>query len=149
MKILLLQEVRKLGKAGDIVDVSTGYARNFLIPKKLGVEATKGVMVDYENKKAAEAARRKKEEEEAISQAGTLSGKKIVVKAKAGENDKLFGTITAQMVADALKEQVGYEVDKKKIILPDEIKTLGDYKMTVRLMANAVAEMTLKVENDA
>lgn len=149
MKILLNEDVAKLGKAGQVVEVSTGYARNFLIPKKKGVEATDKIMEEWREKKAAQEARRKKEEEEAIAKAAELKGKSVTVKAKAGDNGRLFGTITAQSVADAIKEQLNFDVDKKKIVLPDEIKAVDNYQVTVRLSGAASAEITLKVAPDA
>jgi len=149
MKILLTEDVRKLGKAGEVVDVADGYARNFIIPKKLGVEATKAVLNDWETKKKAEAVRKAKEEEEAIAIAAKFNGKWITVKEKAGENGKLFGSVTTQDVADALEQQLGLAVDKKKIVVPDDIKTVGDYEITVRLMATAAASINMKVEADA
>lgn len=149
MKILLLQDVRKLGKAGEVAEVSDGYARNFIIPKKLGIEATKAVINDWQIKKDAEAARKAKEEAEAIATAAAFNGKTFVVKAKSGENGRLFGKVTAQDAADALNKQLGLKVDKKKVIVPDDIKTVGEYQITVRLLANAAAVINMKVEADA
>lgn len=149
MKVLLLQEVRKLGKAGEIVEVSDGYARNFIFPKKLGVEATKAVLNDWKIKKDAEAARKAKEEAEAKATAAALSGKTITIKTKAGENGRLFGKVTAQDAAGAVEKQLGLKLDKKKIIVPDDIKSVGEYKISLRLMASAIAEINVKVEADA
>ncbi len=149
MKILLTEDVRKLGKAGDVVDVADGYARNFIIPKKLGVEATKAVLNDWETKKKAEVVRRAKEEEEAVALAAKYDGKWITVKEKAGENGKLFGSVTPQDVADAVEKQLGFVVDKKKIVVPEDIKTVGDYDVVLRLMASAAANIHMKVEADA
>ena len=146
MKILLTEDVRKLGKAGEVVDVADGYARNFIIPKKLGVEATKAVLNDWETKKKADAARRAKEEEEAIALAAQYNGKWITVKEKAGE---LFGSVTPQDVADAIEKQLGLTVDKKKVVVPEDIKTVGEYDVTLRLMASAAASIHMKVEADA
>ena len=149
MKILLTEDVRKLGKAGEVVDVADGYARNFIIPKKLGVEATKAVLNDWETKKKADAARRAKEEEEAIALAAQYNGKWITVKEKAGENGKLFGSVTPQDVADAIEKQLGLTVDKKKVVVPEDIKPVGEYDVTLRLMASAAASIHMKVEADA
>lgn len=149
MKVLLTQEVRKLGKAGEVVEVSDGYARNFIFPKKLGIEATKAVLNDWNIKKKAEEDRRKKEEAEAIAKAAAINDKTIIVKAKAGESGRLFGSITTQEVAKALNEQLGLQIDKKKIILPDDVKTIGEYKITVRLMAQASATINMKVAANA
>lgn len=149
MKILLLQEVRKLGKAGEIVEVSDGYARNFILPKKLGIEATKAVVNDWQIKKDAEAARKAKEEAEAKALAASLNGKTITIKAKAGENGRLFGKVTSQDAAAAVEKQLGLKLDKKKVIVPDDIKTVGEYKINLRLMASAIAEINVKVEANA
>lgn len=149
MKILLTQDVRKLGKAGEIVEVATGYARNFIIPQKLGVEASKAVLSEWESKKAAEAAHRAQEEAAAKAKAAEINGRGIVLKCKAGENGKLFGSVTTQAVADAINEQIGLNIDKKKVVLPDDIKVVGDYQITVRLMASAEANLHMTVEKDA
>lgn len=149
MKILLLENVSKLGKAGEIVNVADGYAKNFLIPQKKGQEATKAVLKSFEEKQKVEQARRVKAEAEAAALAKELSGKIINVKAKAGDNGKLFGAVTAQDVADALKEQLDLDVDKKKVIVPEDIKTVGDYTVTVKLLANASADIHMSVTADA
>lgn len=149
MKVLLTQDVRKLGKAGEIVDVANGYARNYLIPQKLGVEASKAVLSEWESKKAAEQAHREREEAAAKAKAAEINGRGIILKCKAGENGKLFGSVTAQAVADAINEQIGLNIDKKKVVFPDDIKTVGDYTITVRLMAAAEANLHMTVEKDA
>lgn len=149
MKVLLLQDVKKLGKGGEVVEVSDGYARNFILPKKYGIEATKAVLNDWQIKKAAEKARKEKEEAEAIATAASINGKSITIKAKAGENGRLFGKVTAQDAANAVEAQLGLKVDKKKVIVPDDIKTIGEYTIVVRLMANAAANVNMKVVADA
>lgn len=149
MKVLLLQDVKKLGKGGEVVEVSDGYARNFILPKKYGIEATKAVLNDWQIKKAAEKARKEKEEAEAIAMAASINGKTITVKAKAGENGKLFGKVTSQDAANAVEAQLGLKVDKKKVIVPDDIKTIGEYTIVVRLMASAAANVNMKVVADA
>ena len=113
------------------------------------MEATKAVLNDWETKKKADAARRAKEEEEAIALAAQYNGKWITVKEKAGENGKLFGSVTPQDVADAIEKQLGLTVDKKKVVVPEDIKTVGEYDVTLRLMASAAASIHMKVEADA
>lgn len=149
MKILLTENVSKLGKAGEIVEVAKGYAMNFLIPQKKGVEATKAILNEWETKKKGEAVRKERSEQEAIEKAKELEGKTITVSEKAGESGKLFGAVTAQDVADALLAQLGLEVDKKKIDFDEDIKAIGDYQVTVRLHQNAVARVNMTVLGDA
>ncbi|MBO6158986.1 MAG: 50S ribosomal protein L9 [Firmicutes bacterium] len=149
MKILLKENVAKLGKAGEIVNVADGYAKNYLIPKKLGEEATKQVLAQWEVQKKAAALRQEKAEAEAKELAKELSKKTFTLSEKAGENGKLFGAVTTADVADALQAQFGLEIDKKKIVIPEDIKSLGDYTVQVKLMANAVAEVRMSVVADA
>lgn len=147
MKVLLTEDVKKLGKKGEIVEVSDGYAKNFILPKKLGIEATKAVLNEWQVKKGSEEHRKRQEEEQAKAQAAELSGKEVVIRTKAGEGGRLFGSITAKDVADAMEQQLKLKIDKKKIHLPDSIKGIGEYTITVKLHAKASAELRLKVEN--
>jgi large subunit ribosomal protein L9 len=149
MKVLLKQNVAKLGKAGEIVNVSDGYAKNFLIPKKMGVEATKQVLAQWEVQKKSQEIRQAKAEEEAAALAKELSKKTFTLSEKAGEGGRLFGAVTTQDVADALKAQFDLDIDKKKIVIPEDIKNLGEYTVQVKLMANAVAEIRMSVVADA
>ena len=149
MKILLTQDVKKLGKQGEIVDISDGYAKNYILPQHMGIEATKAVMNEWKAKKASEENRKKVEEEKAIQQAKELEGKSVTIQVKAGENGRLFGSITTQVVAEALEKQLAFPVDKKKIQLPEGIKGLGEYEFAIKLHAKAVAKLTLKVEGNA
>lgn len=145
MKVILLQDVRKLGKAGEIVEVSDGYAKNFILPKKLGAEATQAVMNEWKLKKGAEANRKEQERLKAIEDAKELSGKGIELKVKGGENGKLFGSITSKDVADALDKQYGLKIDKKKIQLKDGIKNAGTYEVEIKLHPAASANVKVKV----
>ena len=147
MKVLLTEDVKKLGKKGEIVEVSDGYAKNFILPKKLGIEATKAVLNEWQVKKGSEEHRKRQEEKQAKAQAAELSGKEVVIRTKAGEGGRLFGSITAKDVADAMEQQLKLKIDKKKIHLPDSIKGIGEYTITVKLHAKASAELRLKVEN--
>lgn len=149
MKVLLTENVTKLGKAGDVVEVSTGYARNYLIPRKLGVEATKQVLAQWGVQKKSAQIKADKLEQEARAQAAELSKKSITVVEKAGEQGRLFGAVTSQDVADAIKEQLGLDLDKKKISVPDDIKQAGEYKVLVKLTAAAQAEIKMTVKTDA
>ena len=148
MKILLTEDVKKLGKKGEIVDVSDGYAKNFSLPKTLGIEATKAVLNEWQTKKGSEENRKRKEEEEAKALAAELNGKEVVIRTKTGEGGRLFGSITSKDVADALEKQLKIKVDKKKIQVPDSIKGIGSFTIVVKLHAKAAAEMRLKVESN-
>lgn len=147
MKVILTEDLQGKGKAGDIVNVSDGYARNYLFPKKLAREATR------QNLNAAQiaidASKHKKAVEKADAQekAESLSGRVIVIRAKHGGNGKLFGAITAKELAAALKEQEGVDVDKKKINAP-VIKELGEYDFTVKIYAEVSTAMKVDVVED-
>ena len=139
MKVLLKQNVAKLGKAGEIVNVSDGYAKNFLIPKKMGVEATKQVLAQWEVQKKSQEIRQAKAEEEAAALAKELSKKTFTLSEKAGEGGRLFGAVTTQDVADALKAQFDLDIDKKKIVIPEDIRELAPYTLRHRLILSAEA----------
>lgn len=149
MKVILTENVTKLGKAGEVVSVSDGYARNYLIPKKLGVEATKNALAEWKVRQKSLELKQQKAEAQAQQQAAELAQKKITVCAKAGDSGRLFGAVTSQDVADAIKDQLGLDLDKKKIIVPDDIKQAGEYKVTVRLTGTAQAEIPMTVKADA
>lgn len=133
MKVILQQDVKGQGKKGDIVNVSDGYARNFLLPRKLAVEATTEAL--------NEAKRRQKAKEKAIEQekqmlretAETLKSKVTKIKAKAGENGKLFGSVTSMEIAEEVKKQHGIDIDRRKIVLDEPIKQYGSYELTAKL----------------
>ena len=126
MKMILLQDVKSVGKKGDLVNVSEGYAKNFLLPKKYAVEATKANLNDYELKQKAEAKRKQEELEEAQATAKALEDKEVVIKVKTGENGKLFGSVTNKEVAEAIVDQTKLKIDKKKVSIGDPIKMLGE-----------------------
>lgn len=146
MKVLLTQNVLKLGKAGEIVEVSDGYGKNYLLPRKLGIEATKTVINEYELKKGSEAVRRERERQEALALQASLKGKAVTITGKAGEGGKLFGSITGKEIAEAVKDQLGLDIDKKKIVLKDAIKAVGTFSATLKLYTEINAELTVKVE---
>jgi len=146
MKVILLQDEKKLGKKGDIVEVSDGYARNCLLPKKIGMEASPKNMNDLKLKKANEEKLAKERLEAARKLAESLEAKQIVVKVKAGEGDKIFGSVSTKEIAAACQEQFGIEVDKKKIVLPENLKSVGSYEVAVKLHPQVTAQVTVKVE---
>lgn len=144
MKMILLQDVKNLGKKGDILEVADGYARNFLLPKRLAAPATEGVMKARDKEKADNAAREARELDAAKAWAKELGDNHVEVKVRAGENGKLFGAVTSNDVADAIKKKFGREVDKRKIQV-DSIKTLGEHSVTVKLGSGINAKVSLKV----
>ena len=144
MKVILKSDVDRLGKNGDVVTVAAGYARNFLLPRGLALEASKKNMelVEILQKKEQKAQVKKKEEAEAL--AGKLEQVSLTVNKQAGENDKLFGAVTAMEIAEALEKE-GLEVDKRKIVLEEPIKALGIYSVPVKLHAEVTAKVKLWV----
>ena len=145
MKVILLADVKGTGNKEEIVNVSDGYARNFLFPKKLAVEATPGAAKEIERKKAAERQRELEHRNEADAKARTLRGKVITVRAKAGAQGRLYGSITGQEVADALNAQYQVNVDKRKIELSETIRSVGDYEAVIKLYPEISAKMNLRV----
>jgi len=145
MKVILKEDVSKLGRKGDLVEVSDGYCRNFLFPRGLAEEATPGKLKELEERRRSKAAKDAKLVAQVKEQAAHLGGKRVVVKASAGESGKLFGAVTAQQVAEAIEAQHGVKVDKREIKL-DQIKQLGEYRFKVRLYPGVEAEMSLSVE---
>lgn len=145
MKVVLLQDVKDLGKKGELVNASDGYARNFLFPRKLAVEATAGKLKEIEDKKSSEKNKKEKELSAAKELAAKINKLEISFKTKAGENGKLFGSITGKDVADALKAQHNIEVDKKKIVLHDAIKALGTYQVEIKVYPEVSAKINIKV----
>lgn len=145
MKVILQQEVKKLGKAGEILEVSEGYARNFLLPKQLAIPATSTNVNAVQQKKASEQRKAAQANDEAKVMAAQLSKVSVKLSVKLGEGGKLFGSITAKDVADALKEQYGIDMDKRKIEIKEAIKALGTYPVTVRLHPEIAAKIELVV----
>ena len=145
MKVILLQDVKSLGKKGEIVNVSDGYARNFILPKKLGLEANTKNMNDLKLQKANEEKVAKEQLEAAQELAKVLETKEVTVKMKCGEGGKTFGSISSKEIAAAAKTQCALELDKKKIQLPEAIKALGVYEVNVKLHAKVTAKLKVKV----
>jgi large subunit ribosomal protein L9 len=148
MEVILREDVEKLGTRGQLVKVAPGYARNFLLPKRLAVAATES------NKKIVEQERQGhlRKEAKLVSDASELgkmmAGVSVTIKQKAGENDQLFGSVTSKDIADALEQQ-GYTIERRKIALEEPIKTLGEFKVTLRLHKEVPAEITVHVVKDA
>lgn len=145
MKIILLQDVKSLGKQGEIVDVSDGYARNFILPKKVGVEANSKNMNDLKLQKANEEKKAQELLDAAKELAKVLETKEVVVKMKSGEGGKAFGSVSSKEIAAEAKKQCDLELDKKKIQLQEPIKALGAYEVTVKLHPKVSAKLKVKV----
>ncbi len=145
MKVILTADVNKLGKAGSLVDVSDGHARNYLIPKGLAVEATPGKTAEWQAEQSRIKAKDAKARQRALELQGVLQGKAVSVECRAGETGKLFGSITAAQIAEALAAQHGLNVDKRDVKLDDPVKTAGDYTFSVKLYPGIQADMTLTV----
>lgn len=145
MKIILLQDEKKLGKKGDIIEASDGYARNYILPKKIGVEATSGNMNDLKLQKANAAKVAKEQLEAAQALSEVLATKTVEVKMKAGEGGRAFGSVSSKEIAVACKEQFGIELDKKKIVLAEAIKNFGVYEIGVKLHPQVTAKMKVHV----
>ena len=145
MEIVLLEDVKALGKKGQIVKVNDGYARNFILPKKLGVEATPKNLNDLKLQKANAA----KVAAEQLAAAKELAEKiekvSVTMKMKAGEGGKAFGSVSGKEIAAAAAEQLGLDIDKKKMVLPEPIKTFGTHEVSVKLHSDVTAKLTVKV----
>ncbi|BCJ97255.1 50S ribosomal protein L9 [Anaerocolumna chitinilytica] len=145
MQIILTQDVKALGKKGEMVNVSDGYARNFILPKKLGVEANAKNLNDLKLQKAAEEKRQKEILEEAKVLGKDIESKTLEVRIKTGEGGRTFGSISSKEIAQELKSQYGLDIDKKKLQVNDPIKTLGTHTVPVKLHPQVTAELKVKV----
>lgn len=146
MKVILLQDVKNMGKAGNVVNVSDGYARNFLIPKGLVKEATPANMKELERIKAANAAILAENLESAQALEKKIAMLRVTIKTKGGEGGRLFGSITAKDIADALQQQHGIGIDKKKFVLESPIKQTGEHVVEIKLFTNVTAKLRVIVE---
>ncbi len=147
MKVILLKDVQAQGKAGELIDVSDGYARNYLIKNKLAIEATQAKINEINQKKEADERRRKKEREEWLQKATVINKTHITLKVKCGAGGKVFGSIQSANIADELKKQ-GIEIDRKKIVLPNPIKNAGEYEIEIRPYPEITAKLKLSVVED-
>lgn len=145
MKLVLLSDVKALGKRGDVVDVADGYARNFLLPRKLAGEADKGALAQLDAQHKASARREAGELAEARALAERLESAKLTIKAKGGENGKLFGAVTNAAVAAAIADVLSVNIDKHKIELARQIKAFGSYPVEIKLHKNVVAKAAVEV----
>lgn len=145
MKIILLQDEKKLGKKGQIIEASDGYARNYILPKKIGVEATPKNLNDLKLQKANDDRIAQEQLQEAKDLAAQLEGLQVIVKIKAGEGGKTFGSVSSKEIVEAFKEQHGLEIDKKKIQLPETLKNFGSYEVPVKLHPQVTGKLHVKV----
>jgi len=144
MKVILIDEIRGLGSRGDVINVKEGYARNYLLPKNLAREATPGNLKSVEQEKKKWSLLAQKEKEQAAKAADVVKGTKVVVQKRVGENGQLFGSVTANEIADALNAK-GLEVDKRRIELAHPIKSLGTHDVEVRLHKDVSAQIQVEV----
>jgi len=145
MKVILLQDVKGVGKKDQVINAADGYCRNFLFPKKLAVEATKANMDTLDKKKKGEEDQKIKELEEAKAMKATLEEKLLKISQKTGEGGRLFGSVTNKEVAQVLLEQEGIDIDRKKITIPETIKKVGEYTVDIRLHTNVTAGLKLEI----
>lgn len=145
MKVILLEDVKTLGKKGQIVNVNDGYARNYILPKKLGVEANGKNMNDLKLQKQNEAKIAQEQLDAAKELAKKIEASKVELKIKTGEGGRTFGSVSSKEIAVAVKEQLGLEIDKKKISMTDAIRTLGMHPVTVKLHKDVTAELKVHV----
>ncbi|NCA66775.1 MAG: 50S ribosomal protein L9 [Clostridia bacterium] len=145
MKVVLQEDLKGKGKKGDVITVSDGYAMNFLIPKKIAVNASSTIINEINQKKAADIARMKKEKEDALKGKDALSSATVRVKVKCGESGKIFGSVTSKEIATALNN-MGFNVDKKNIILKEPIKKIGREMIEIKLYHDVIARVNIVVE---
>lgn len=148
MKVILLEDVKALGKKGEIVNVNDGYARNFILPKKLGLEATGKNLNDLKLQKANEEKVAQQLWDEAKELGKKLEAGKVELSIKVGEGGRAFGSVSSKEIAIAVKEQMGYDIDKKKIQLKDALKTLGTHTVPVKLHPKVTAELKVIVTEE-
>lgn len=147
MKVILKQDVKGLGKKEQMVEASDGYARNFLFPRGLAVEASATNVNIMKTKKEAEANKKEKEIAQAKDLAKKIKDITLTLKVKAGDNGKLFGSITSKDVAEAMKTQQKLEIDKKKLVMPDSLKSVGTFEVEVKLYPEISSKFTVKIES--
>jgi large subunit ribosomal protein L9 len=148
VKVLFLQDVKGTAQAGDVKEVANGFARNYLLPKKLAVAATEGTLKSVTIQKQIEVARRARAQDKASSLAERLSQITLHFKAKVGEQYRLYGSITSANIAEAVEQQLGEPVDKRKIVLEEPIRHLGEYKVPIKLGAGLEPAVTVLVEKE-
>ena len=147
MKVILTQDVKSLGKKGELVNTSDGYARNYLFPRNLAVEANSQAMTELQNRENSKKHKIDVETQEARESAAVISGKIITITARAGQGGRLFGSVTAKEIAEAIKKEFKIDIDKRKISV-DDIKAYGSYPASVKLYQGVSADFTVKVSEE-
>lgn len=145
MKVILLTDVKGIGKKGEIVNASDGHARNYLIPKKLAVQADKQNLNELSAKKSSETHRRELEKQEAIRIKEKIEKEVLILKVKAGENGKTFGSITSKEISENIEKEFKENIDKKKVIMQEPIKTIGGYVVDLKLFEGVICKLTISV----
>lgn len=145
MKVILLKDVKKLGKVGDIINASDGYARNYLFPRNLAKEASDGNLKELDKKKAAEKKKRDEKKQAAKEQAENINDVNVKIVTKGGDGGRLFGSITSKDIAEALKDQHKIDIDKKKIQLSQPIKQIGSFVIDIKIYPEVVAQLKVEV----
>ncbi len=148
MKVILLQDIKNVGKKEEIINANDGYARNYLFPKKLAIEATKDNLMKLQAKKTSEANKKQAEIEENKKIAEKLEKMTLTIKAKAGANGKIFGGITAKEVSEAIKSECNIEIDKKKIVLKETIKNLGEFSAEIKFGDGVNCKLALNIQGE-
>lgn len=148
MKVILLQDIKNVGKKEEIINANDGYARNYLFPKKLAIEATKDNLMKLQAKKTSEANKKQAEIEANKKIAEKLEKTTLVIRAKAGANGKIFGGITSKEVSEALKSECNIEIDKKKIVLKETIKNLGEFSAEIKFGDGVNCKLALNVQGE-
>ena len=146
MKVILLEDIKGSGKKGDVKDVSDGYARNYLFPKKLARQVTASVLNEIEGRKSAEEHKKKTEAEQAEQQKRLIDGEFFIIKAKSGAGGRLFGSVTTKEIAASIFRKTGCEIDRRRIVLDTDIKQYGSYDVTVKIHSGVNAAITIVVE---
>jgi large subunit ribosomal protein L9 len=149
MKVILLQDVEGLGKVGDLKDVANGYARNFLLPKKMAAGATPQLLANYQQRVASEQRKLEKQTEQNRQQADRLSQITLTFKARVGGQGRLYGSITSQDIAEGLRKSEGIAVDRRMIDLPDPIRALGTYQVQVKIAQKLASQITVNVVDES
>lgn len=146
MKVILVKDVKNVGRQNEVVDVAEGYARNYLIPRGLAIEANAANLKQHEERKRREAAKQAREEAEARETAARLMQQPLVIQVKAGEGGRLFGSVTSGDIAAAMEKQFGVKLDKRRIELDEPLKTVGAHKVVVRLYPGVQAELQVHLQ---
>lgn len=145
MEVVLLEDVKTLGKKGQVVNINDGYARNYVLPKKLGIEATSKNLNDLKLQKANEEKLAAEVLKAAQDLAASLAEKSITLSIKAGEGGRAFGSVSSKEIAKAISDQLGMDIDKKKLVLPEPLKTFGTHEVPIKLHRNVTGKLAVKV----